>query len=400
MINGSFLIVILLTIIGWCMYRFNLYKRSKSINILRECVLLLFIIYFLVLLSITVFKGFSIDFNNQFDSYMYKSKGIFGIINIVPFKDTIETLTSGKVPIKMPLRNIFGNILIFMPLGFIIPIIFNNYNKLSKIINLGFISSLSIEIVQLFVGYNICDIDDLIFNTTGAVLGFLCYKVFERMVSNTKLKSKLESISDYNTENIFKKSSRVVFAIGVLVIIAYIHGFYTQTASDKLSNEELAKKLFRNNDSEFIYSKDLGNKKFYLVKDEFGLGVQSLIKYSKSRYANTYEVYGYYPSDDIGYNVGVIHDYENEEKGPVTTIVVFGKNSNADKLVVSLLGKDYEFKLKNNDYFFEICPDYLNIDEDTITEIYNNEESKNFKVKFLDKKENEITSIKRIEIQE
>lgn len=393
MVIGNFFIVMVVTIIAWCIYRFALYKQNKVSNILREVVLFLFLIYFLLLLSLTVFKGFGIEYYNQFDSYMYKSKGILGIINIIPFKDTIETLIGGQVPIQMPLRNIFGNVLLFVPLGFIIPILFNKYDKLSKILTLGFVSSLSIECVQLFVGYNICDVDDLIFNTTGAVLGLLCYRIFKKLLLKTRLESTLENISDYNTEKLFKKSYKVIIVIALLVVASYIYGFFTQTASNELSDMELAKKLFtRNKDSEFIKSKDLGNKKFYLVKNESGLSTQALSKYGKDRYANTYEGYGYYPSDDVGYSVGLVYNYDDSERG-TATIVVFGKNSNASKLVISLLGKDYEFNLKNNDYFLEIYPYYLELDANTITDIYNMNESDNFKVKFLDKNNKEIKEI-------
>lgn len=397
MINRSFFIAFIITIVSWVVYRFILFKRNKQINIIRESILFIFLIYFLILLGMTVFKGFSIEFYNQFDSYMYKREGIFGIINVVPFKETIETLSSGEVPIKMPLRNIFGNILIFMPLGFIIPILFNKYNDIYKIIKLGIVSSLSIEIVQLFVGYNICDIDDVVFNTTGAILGFLCYRILNKIKSISKFKDKLEDASDNNTENINFKSFKIIIAISIIVLLSYTYSIYTQTASSKLSDEELAQKLFtRNVDSEFLDCKNLGDKKFYLVKDDFGVGVQSLVKYTKTRYANTYEGHGYYNSDEVGYNISIVHDYNNNNGEVLNTILIIGKNEDAKYLELTLLGKTHRFELQKNEYFYEIYPQYLDLDESIIDEIYSGNNSDNFIVKFFDDNGKEIKSIKCI----
>ena len=69
--------------------------------------------------------------------------------------------------IHIALYNVIGNILLFIPLGFCIPLFFNKKNKLSKVILYGFTASLIIEVLQLFTPYNITDIDDIIFNTFG-----------------------------------------------------------------------------------------------------------------------------------------------------------------------------------------------------------------------------------------
>ncbi|MGL5329388.1 MAG: VanZ family protein, partial [Peptostreptococcaceae bacterium] len=245
MVMASFLIVMILTVIAWGIYRTVLYRKNKEINILRECLLLIFLIYFLILLFMTVFKSGTISFNNPFDSYMYKSEGIFGIINIIPFKETINTILDEHVPITMPIRNIVGNILLFVPLGIMIPILFNKYDKLSKIFVLGLTSSLCIEVVQLFVGYNISDIDDVIFNTTGAILGFACYKLLKVFISKTNVVKILEKVSDYETENIFKKSIKVVSMISALIVCVYTYSVFEQTASAKLPDEELIQEIFK-----------------------------------------------------------------------------------------------------------------------------------------------------------
>ncbi|MGE7094489.1 VanZ family protein [Lysinibacillus sp. NPDC048646] len=67
-----------------------------------------------------------------------------------------------------------GNILLFMPLGFSIPLRFK-VNKFWKVILLGFFISFLVEVIQLFTSIRSFDVDDLILNTLGAIIGFVLY---------------------------------------------------------------------------------------------------------------------------------------------------------------------------------------------------------------------------------
>ena len=73
------------------------------------------------------------------------------------------------------LINILGNVLIFLPLGYIIPIIYNRYKNFTQFIYLTISISIFIEFIQFFIGRSV-DIDDLILNTLGGILGYLYYK--------------------------------------------------------------------------------------------------------------------------------------------------------------------------------------------------------------------------------
>ena len=92
------------------------------------------------------------------------------VVVYVPFLDMI----------RGPVETIL-NILLFIPMGFLLPILYSNYGSISKIALFGFLVSLSIEIVQLF-GFGATDINDLITNTAGACLGFLLYKTFKKRI--------------------------------------------------------------------------------------------------------------------------------------------------------------------------------------------------------------------------
>lgn len=80
------------------------------------------------------------------------------------------------------------NIIMFLPLGFLIPLIWKQYRNPLKILLIGFCFSLSIEICQLFNRRN-TDIDDLMMNTLGAVVGYFIWKLTKRLFRNINQKT-------------------------------------------------------------------------------------------------------------------------------------------------------------------------------------------------------------------
>lgn len=69
------------------------------------------------------------------------------------------------------------NVIMFMPLGFLLPYIWDNFRNLKSVIFTSFIFSLSIELSQL-LNRRTTDIDDLTMNTLGGLLGYIIWKLF------------------------------------------------------------------------------------------------------------------------------------------------------------------------------------------------------------------------------
>lgn len=80
------------------------------------------------------------------------------------------------------------NIIMFMPLGFLLPLIWENFRNVRKVVLVGFLMSLTIEIGQLF-NIRTTDIDDLMMNTLGALAGYCCWKLFSFLFRNAGKKS-------------------------------------------------------------------------------------------------------------------------------------------------------------------------------------------------------------------
>lgn len=77
------------------------------------------------------------------------------------------------------------NVVLFVPLGFLLPLIWENKNKLWKILLAGLSFSLLIELSQLLNLRN-TDIDDLLLNTLGAVIGFVLFRLFSGVTKRGK----------------------------------------------------------------------------------------------------------------------------------------------------------------------------------------------------------------------
>ncbi|WP_428841954.1 VanZ family protein [Halobacillus naozhouensis] len=99
--------------------------------------------------------------------------------NYIPFS-TISTyiLNFNHYNLSTWLFNMFGNVLIFLPLGIIAPVLFNSMYRYKHIIYIAVSIRVVIEILQYQTSLGVFDIDDLILSLTGGIMGFCLYMKF------------------------------------------------------------------------------------------------------------------------------------------------------------------------------------------------------------------------------
>ncbi len=99
--------------------------------------------------------------------------------NIIPFHTIIETLTLPSTWIKV--RLLLGNVLVFVPFGVLAPVIWPRLGRAWRMLLAGLVLSVGIELGQLAVSlllgywYRMTDIDDVLLNVAGVMLGFAVY---------------------------------------------------------------------------------------------------------------------------------------------------------------------------------------------------------------------------------
>lgn len=107
-------------------------------------------------------------------------------INLIPFAIIVKQIKEsslGDVSYGVFVLNILGNILIFSPIGFFSAYLFKTDFK--HTIFLGFLISLVIEGGQLPLSRT-SDVDDLILNTLGALIGYIIFIAFKKVLDHRK----------------------------------------------------------------------------------------------------------------------------------------------------------------------------------------------------------------------
>ena len=106
----------------------------------------------------------------------YNLKPFAEILRFWTYREMLGTRSVGV--------NIFGNVAAFVPFGFILPIVVSWMRSGGAIILSGFLTSLTVELLQLVTRVGSFDVDDLILNTLGTALGFICFTICNRIRRN------------------------------------------------------------------------------------------------------------------------------------------------------------------------------------------------------------------------
>lgn len=101
---------------------------------------------------------------------------VSGQLNLIPFRTLrlfAQLLDSSRPAyVRAAVINLVGNVIMFIPLGFLLPRVFPKCATLRRVLPVTAAIIVAVEIIQLFTLVGSCDIDDLILNVLGSALGF------------------------------------------------------------------------------------------------------------------------------------------------------------------------------------------------------------------------------------
>lgn len=139
----------------------------------------IFSIYILLVLNFIVikFNGNIQYVINTIQSNMIRRNRGESFVNLVPFR-TIGTYI-GDLSFGIAFMNILGNIIPFIPMGFLIPMVFPSQRNIIKTMISCFLFILSIEIFQLVLFLGSFDIDDIILNLLSCFIGFILFIMYK-----------------------------------------------------------------------------------------------------------------------------------------------------------------------------------------------------------------------------
>ena len=175
MIQISYAFMVILITALWMMVRAIVWTKQKHIIWKRELQLLLVYVCIIVVTRFTFCPFGKVDGKIQ-PLVFYKENWFPFRINWKPFVYLFDYPKFSEV-----LLNVIGNTAMFIPLGIVWPSVFKKLDTPAKVIAAGVGYSLSVEILQLPFYDRVSDIDDLILNSLGYLMGYGIYILVKRM---------------------------------------------------------------------------------------------------------------------------------------------------------------------------------------------------------------------------
>ena len=151
----------------WILVRLAVWLRQKHIDRKREVLLLLMYVNLAVIIRLTFFPmsraGGTVRPLVLDPAAVYPFR-----INVIPFINLFDYDSMRDL-----LLNVAGNIFLFIPTGILLPILYRKLNTFVKVTVTGVLLSLCFELLQLPFFDRVTDIDDLILNTVGVIIGYM-----------------------------------------------------------------------------------------------------------------------------------------------------------------------------------------------------------------------------------
>lgn len=138
-------------------------------------------IVFIILFCLYIVIMMNLLFFNDYYGRTYMESRSY---NLEPLKEIKRFIFKRKyMTLEGWTSNLFGNVIAFIPLGLFVPILCKQYRDFFKISFLSLFMSFCIESLQIYYIVGIFDVDDMILNTLGGIIGYIIFMIIYSMVS-------------------------------------------------------------------------------------------------------------------------------------------------------------------------------------------------------------------------
>jgi len=134
------------------------------------------LVYYLLFLAYIFYLLYLVFFSKD-----YGRNIIHNDFNLIPFK-SITQFISNPADFRVFWVNIIGNIAAFLPMGFFLPLVISRLNNIYRTTVLVLLISIIIEINQFIFKVGVFDLDDIILNTIGGLIGFCIYRLIKNII--------------------------------------------------------------------------------------------------------------------------------------------------------------------------------------------------------------------------
>lgn len=155
-------------------------KKSTTRN--QRCIQILFVVYMIVLVYLVFFAESMGRVDREACEYAY---------NLELFKEIRRFyIYREQLGMEAVLLNLVGNVAAFVPFGFMLPVVIRRRKCLPDALLFSLLLSLCIEIIQLVFRVGSFDVDDLLLNTIGGILGYMIFRIVQAIRIRRKLRAR------------------------------------------------------------------------------------------------------------------------------------------------------------------------------------------------------------------
>lgn len=176
MLSISFLALEIAFTVIWLLVRVAVWIRQRHVDWKRELVLLLMYINLAVIIRFVFFPRDLVDGHIQ-PLVFVAAEALPLRFNLVPLVHLFEYGSTRDI-----IWNVVGNAAMFVPTGIVLPIVYKRLDRFWKVVCAGAFISLCIEVLQLPFASRASDIDDILLNTLGVVVGYAVYALVKWVV--------------------------------------------------------------------------------------------------------------------------------------------------------------------------------------------------------------------------
>lgn len=147
----------------------------------KRLISVVFFLYLLFIIRVIVFKYPMSQMQEIVNSWQ-KDVVLEGLntANFVPFKTIKMYIQYYDLPGLRSFSNLFGNVLVFVPVGIMLPIVHRASKNIIVAIFNTLLFVIGIEVFQLFSNFGAFDVDDIILNMFGVLIGSCIYKILSK----------------------------------------------------------------------------------------------------------------------------------------------------------------------------------------------------------------------------
>lgn len=186
-LNDNFSMIFIFSVVIVALRLMYIHVHKEKFVLYKETFMFAFLLYALLLFYVVTFQ----DVN-------------YGTNNFIPFKEILRYEVGSKVFIK----NIVGNIILFIPFGFFVAHLMKS-KKLYPTLVVSMITSIVIEYTQLKIGRTF-DIDDIILNISGGFLGYLIYII-------------IDTLEDHMPQVLKKETFKNIITIIIVLLLIFVY---------------------------------------------------------------------------------------------------------------------------------------------------------------------------------